>query len=61
MFSDSQALVNSVDPDQTAPAVWPGSTFFAIPSASLGHITLSLNHIAQSLGYLQHFFGCLNF
>ena len=32
----------SADPDQTAPrgAVWSGSTMFAIPSASFGHITL---------------------
>ena len=41
-FSDSQAWVNSADPDQTAPrgAVCSGSTLFAIPSASFGHITL---------------------
>ena len=42
-FSDRYAWANSADPDQTAPrggAVWSGSTLFAIPSASFGHITL---------------------
>ena len=40
-FSDRQVYANSADPDQTAPrgAVWSGSTLFAIPSASSGHIT----------------------
>ena len=35
-FSDKYAWANSADPDQTA----PGSTLFAIPSASFGLITL---------------------
>ena len=41
-FSDRQARANSVDTDQTVPrgAAWSGSTLFAIPFASLGHITL---------------------
>ena len=40
-FSDRYAWANSADPDQTARgAVWSGSTLFAIPSASFGHITL---------------------
>ena len=37
-FSDRQVWANSADPDQTA--VWSGSTLFAIPSASIGLITL---------------------
>ena len=36
LFSDRQVWANSADPDQTA----PGSTLFAIPSASFGCITL---------------------
>ena len=33
--------VQTADPDQTAPkGVWSGSTLFAIPSASFGHIIL---------------------
>ena len=41
-FTDRQAWANSVDPDQLAPRgpVWSGSTLFAIPSASFGHVTL---------------------
>ena len=41
-FSGTYPWANSADPDQTAPrgAVWSGSTLFAIPSASLGLITL---------------------
>ena len=39
-FSDRYAWANSTDPDQTAGAVWSGSTLFAISSASFGLITL---------------------
>ena len=41
-WDDRQVWTNSVDPDQTAPevAVWSGSTLFAIPSESFGHVTL---------------------
>ena len=41
-FSERYAWANSADLDQTAPrgAIWPGSTLFAIPSASFGLITL---------------------
>ena len=38
-FLDRYAWANSADPDQRG-AVWSGSTLFAIPSASLGLITL---------------------
>ena len=62
MFSDRQVWANSVDPDLTAPrgAVRSGSTLFAIPSASFGHITLYQNDTVPILGYLQ-FFDCPNF
>ena len=41
-FSDGQVLVNSADPDQTAPrgAVWSVSTLFAILSTSFVRMTL---------------------
>ena len=39
-LSDRYTWTNSADPDQTGGAVWSGSTLFAIPSASFGHITL---------------------
>ena len=37
-FSDIQVWANSVDPEQIAPDL--GTTRFAIPSASVGRITL---------------------
>ena len=41
-FSDTHALANSADPDQTAlrEAVWSWSTLFAILSTPFGHISL---------------------
>ena len=47
-FLDRQVWANSADPDRTAPltaprgAVWSGSSLFAIPSASFGHIKATL-------------------
>ena len=38
-------------------AVWSGSTLFAIPSASFGHITLWYSHIFQILEWLEQIFG----
>ena len=38
----------------------PGSTLFAIPSASFGLITLWQSHIVQILEWLQQIFGCPN-
>ena len=40
MFLDRQVWANILNPDQTAGAVWSGSTLFAIPSAAFGPITL---------------------
>ena len=51
-------LRNIVDSNQTAPrvAVWSGSTLFAIPSASFGHIFLWKIQISQILGLLQYIY-----
>ena len=39
-FLDRQVLPNSVDPAQTAPVVWLGSTKISFPFASFGGITV---------------------
>ena len=47
--------------EQRRGAVWSGSTLFAIPSASFGHITLWKIHTCQILGLLQYIFQVSNF
>ena len=39
-FLVRRLLASGVDPDQTAPEVWSGSTLFAIPSTLFLHINL---------------------
>ena len=46
-FSDRQVWANSADPHHLG-AVWSGSTLFAIPSASFGHITVSVENPYES-------------
>ena len=52
-FSDRQVWANSVDPDQTAPEVCPGSTLFAILSASFGCNTFIVKLHCSNFGKLQ--------
>ena len=76
-FSDTKALANSADPEQTAPrggAVLSGSTLLAIPSTPLGHnfsmersfclnfgVVLVTFLVSENLGTLRYMYITLRY